>query len=102
MPEPFQRPDCIPSEGPSHSIGTVRSAPDGTLWVGSGDASDFGTVDPTALRTYDEQSMSGKPLHVDRDGRGLPGHPFCPSDTDLDHVCTKLHSKGFATRSAST
>jgi hypothetical protein len=30
--------DCIPSDGLSQSIGTVRSAPDGTLWVGSGDA----------------------------------------------------------------
>src|SRR5436190_7147847 len=25
--------DCIPSEGTSHSVGDVRSAPDGTLWV---------------------------------------------------------------------
>jgi hypothetical protein len=30
--------DCIPSDGLSQLIGTVRSAPDGTLWVGSGDA----------------------------------------------------------------
>ena len=94
-PSPSNDLDCLPSEGSSHSIGTVRSAPDGTLWLGSGDASDFARVDPLALRTYDERSMAGKLLHVDRDGRGLPGHPFCPSDTNLDHVCTKLHSKGF-------
>ena len=39
--------------------------------------------------------MAGKILHVDRDGRGLPGHPFCPSNTNLDHVCTKVWAGGF-------
>jgi glucose/arabinose dehydrogenase/PKD repeat protein len=87
--------DCIPSEGISHSIGSVRAAADGTLWVGSGDAADFNSVDARALRTYDEQSFAGKILHIDRNGRGLPGHPFCPANNNLDHVCTKLHSKGF-------
>src|SRR5688500_10474872 len=42
--------DCIPSDRDVHSIGTVRSAPDGTLWLGSGDASDWSKADPTALR----------------------------------------------------
>jgi glucose/arabinose dehydrogenase len=92
-PSPSNSVDCIPSDSVTHSIGTVRSAPDGTLWVGSGDAAD--SVDPLTFRTYDEQSMAGKILHVDRDGRGLPGHPFCPSDTDLDHVCTKVWAGGF-------
>ncbi len=88
--------DCIPSDGASHSIGTVRSDPsDGSLWLGSGDSADFGGVDNLAFRTYDEASFSGKVMHVDRNGHGLPTHPFCPSDTDLTHVCTKLHSKGF-------
>jgi glucose/arabinose dehydrogenase/chitodextrinase len=87
--------DCIPSDGASHSIGTVRSAPDGTLYVGSGDASDFNIADPLAFRTYDEQSLAGKITHVDRNGNGLPGHAFCPGDADLTHVCTKLYAKGF-------
>src|SRR5436190_1057363 len=81
--------DCIPAEGGSHSIGTVRSAPDGTLWVGSGDAWNY------QFRTYDEQSFAGKIIHVDRDGKGLAGHPFCPSDTNLADVCTKVYAKGF-------
>ena len=46
-PAPSNTVDCIPSEGASHSIGSVRSAPDGTLYVGSGDASSFSNVDPT-------------------------------------------------------
>ena len=94
-PTPSNSVDCIPSNSLSHSIGSVRSAPDGTLWVGSGDGADFGTVDPLAFRSYNEQSLAGKILHVDRNGRGLAGHPFCPTNNNLDHVCTKLHSKGF-------
>ena len=38
-------------------------------------------VDPLAFRTYDPQSMAGKIMHIDRNGRGLPGHPFCPANT---------------------
>jgi glucose/arabinose dehydrogenase len=34
-------------------------------------------------------------MHVDRAGRGLPGHPFCPGEADLTKVCTKLYAKGF-------
>jgi glucose/arabinose dehydrogenase len=94
-PPPSNTVDCIPSDGPSHSIGTVRSAPDGTLYVGSGDSASFNYADATALRTYNEQSMSGKILHIDRNGRGLPGHPFCPTDGNLDHVCAKVFAKGF-------
>jgi PKD repeat protein len=87
--------DCIPSNGASHSIGTVRVDPDdGTLWVGVGDSASFTQVDNLAFRTYDERSLAGKLLHVDRNGRGLPGHPFCPTDGDLTHVCTKVHAKG--------
>ncbi len=94
-PAPANTVDCIPSEGASHSIGSVRSAPDGTLWVGSGDASSFNIVDPLAYRTYNTQSMAGKIMHVDRNGRGLPGHPFCPTNADLTHVCTKIWAGGF-------
>ncbi|HEY1357636.1 MAG TPA: PQQ-dependent sugar dehydrogenase [Thermoleophilaceae bacterium] len=87
--------DCIPADATIHSIGTVRSDPaDGTLWLGSGDGTE-NIVDDSAYRTYDEQSFAGKLIHVGRDGKGLPGHPFCPSDTNLDHVCTKIYAKGF-------
>ena len=93
-PAPSNTVDCIPADSDSHSIGTVRSAPDGTLWLGNGDGSDWSRVDPMALRTYDEQSFAGKIMHIDRNGMGLPGHAFCPTDTDLTHVCTKLYAKG--------
>jgi glucose/arabinose dehydrogenase len=45
--------DCIPSDYDSHSIGTVRAAPDGTLWVGSGDGASYNIVDTRAFRSYD-------------------------------------------------
>jgi PKD repeat protein/glucose/arabinose dehydrogenase len=88
--------DCIPSNGASHSIGTVRVDPaDGSLWVGVGDSASFTQVDNLAFRSLDEQSLAGKILHVDRNGMGLPGHPFCPANTNLGHVCSKVHAKGF-------
>ncbi|HYI36343.1 MAG TPA: PKD domain-containing protein [Thermoleophilaceae bacterium] len=86
--------DCIPSDYDSHSIGTVRSAPDGTLFVGSGDGASYAAADRRALRTYDEQSMAGKILHIDREGRGVAGHPMCASNANLAHVCTKVWAKG--------
>jgi len=94
-PLPANNVDCIPSDGGSHSIGTVRSAPDGTLWIGSGDGANYGGVDPRAVRTHDEQSFSGKLTHIDRNGLGLPGHPFCPEVDNLTQVCTKVWAKGF-------
>ena len=93
-PTPSNTVDCIPADNDSHSIGTVRSDTDGTLWLGSGDGADWSRVDPVALRTYDEQSFAGKIIHVDRNGMGLPGHAFCPTETDLTKVCTKLYAKG--------
>jgi glucose/arabinose dehydrogenase/PKD repeat protein len=88
--------DCIPSEGRSHSIGTVVSAPDGTLYVGSGDASSYAEYDPLAFRVYDNQSLAGKILHIDRDGRAIPGpHPFCSGTATLDDVCAKIYARGF-------
>jgi glucose/arabinose dehydrogenase/PKD repeat protein len=86
--------DCIPASDGVHAIGTVRSDPDGTLWVGAGDGTRNKTLD-SAFRAQSKQSLAGKILHIDRDGRGLAGHPFCPTNTDLDDVCTKVYASGF-------
>jgi glucose/arabinose dehydrogenase len=86
--------DCIPSEGTSHSIGTVRTAPDGTLYVGTGDGNDYKHVDPLTFNDNNPQTYRGKIMHIDRNGHGLPGHPFCPADNDLSHVCTKIFAEG--------
>lgn len=93
-PAPANNVDCIPSDYDSHSIGTVRQFRDGTLFVGSGDGSSYNEAEELTLRTLDERSMSGKILNVDRDGKGLATHPFCPSNTNLDDVCTKVWVRG--------
>jgi glucose/arabinose dehydrogenase/PKD repeat protein len=94
-PAPGPGTDCLPSDGFSHRIGTVRADPDGTLWVGVGDGVTPGSTSPTIMRALDPNVMSGAILHVDRDGRGVKGHPFCPKTTDLTRSCTKIYSKGF-------
>ena len=97
-PAPDDSVDCIPADV-SHVVGTVRSAPDGTLWVGSGDGGDFHALDQLSFRAQVEQSYAGKILHVDRSGNGVSGHPFCQPGAgqpdDLTRVCAKLYAKGF-------
>jgi glucose/arabinose dehydrogenase len=97
-PRPRNASDCIPADGESHMVGTVRSADDGTLWVGSGDGAGEDGVDPLALRAQDVKSYAGKILHVDRAGRGVSGHPYCRThggDGDLARVCAKVYALGF-------
>jgi PKD repeat protein/glucose/arabinose dehydrogenase len=90
--------DCMPGDHYWHSVGTVRvDQGDGTIWLGEGDAlaPPEGVPDPIAFRTFDEATYAGKIIHVDRNGRGVAGHPFCPTETDTTKVCTKLYAKGF-------
>lgn len=68
--------DCIPSDSPSHSVGNVKFASDGSLFATVGDASNFSFVDDDALRVQDLASLAGKVIRVDRDGAGLPSNPF--------------------------
>lgn len=92
-PPPSNDVDCIPSDSSTHSIGTVHSAPDGTLFVGSGDAAGFAAPDPDAFRSYDERSMAGKILRVDRNGDGVATNGFC--GLAVTKVCRKVYAKGF-------
>ena len=57
-PAPADTVDCIPADGFSHAIGTVRADPDGTLWSGRETARVWDGADPKAVRTYDEQTAS--------------------------------------------
>lgn len=69
--------DCIPSDENSHTIGTVAFAPDGSLVVSSGDGSNYGAVDPRALRAQLLDSLAGKILRIDPvTGAGRPDNPF--------------------------
>jgi glucose/arabinose dehydrogenase len=87
--------DCIPSTLPMHAIGTVRSAPDGTLWAGTGDGgAGLQTGSPESYETYSPHSYRGKVFHVRRDGSPVPGHPYCP-EADDDRICAKVFAMGF-------
>lgn len=51
-----------------HSGCRPRFGPDGFLWVGTGDAA----IDETP---QDDESLGGKVLRIDREGRAAPGNP---------------------------
>ena len=68
--------DCIPSENPSHSIGSVRFAADGTIFVTTGDGASFNVVDDDALRSQNLDSLAGKLLHISTTGAGISTNPF--------------------------
>ena len=55
----------------------------------------------SALRTHDEQSFGGKIIHIDRNGNGLPGHPFCPATRTSRRSAPRSTQRASATRSAS-
>ncbi|MFP2924943.1 PQQ-dependent sugar dehydrogenase [Pyxidicoccus sp. 3LG] len=72
--------DCIPSDSASHSVGTIRFAPDGTLFATLGDGARFDGVDDDALRAQDLDSFAGKVVRITRSGEGLPSNPFWTGD----------------------
>ena len=69
--------DCIPADENSHTIGTVLFGSDGSLFVGSGDGSNYTEVDHRALRAQNLDSLAGKILRIDpATGAGLPDNPY--------------------------
>lgn len=75
--------DCLPADASTHTIGSLAFAPDGALFVSSGDGAGFNVVDPRALRSLYLESLAGKILRIDpRTGDGWPDNPFfdpnCP------------------------
>jgi glucose/arabinose dehydrogenase len=72
--------DCIPSDSPSHSVGDLEFAADGSLFVTLGDGAHFTHVDDDALRAQNLDSLAGKLLHITPGGAGLPANPFWNGD----------------------
>lgn len=85
--------DCIPTDDISHSIGSVRFASDGTLFVSTGDGASFNFVDDRALRSQNIDSLAGKMLHITKTGQGIATNPF--ADGDLSHNRSKVWAYGF-------
>lgn len=101
-------PEGIPSLAGSHTVGTIRFAPDGTLLLSTGDGANYafldaggndpegfgpGKNDPAedigAFRALSLNSLCGKVLRVDKDtGLGLPSNPFWDGDPTSDRSRT--------------
>ncbi len=83
--------DCIPADSDSHTIGTLRFAPDGKLFVGNGDGSSYSATDVRALRAQDLNSYSGKILRINKDGTAPGDNPF---DDGTNSIRSKVYSYG--------
>src|SRR5581483_11337978 len=68
--------DCIADDSGSHTLGTIRFAPDGTLFVGNGDGADAAFADARSLRAQDLTSWNGKILRINEDGTAPSNNPF--------------------------
>lgn len=66
----------VPVDAAVHGMTSLVPAADGSLWVTIGDAADFRFADPRSLRALDVDDARGKLLHVQADGRGVPGNPY--------------------------
>ncbi|MBV9960496.1 MAG: PQQ-dependent sugar dehydrogenase, partial [Acidobacteria bacterium] len=83
--------DCIPSDSDTHTIGTLRFAPDGKLFVSIGDGAGYVDADPLALRAQNLDSYSGKILRINRDGSAPGDNPF---DDGTNSVRSKVYAYG--------
>jgi len=77
--------DCIPADG-DHLGADMVFRPDGTIFVSTGDGGggDVEGIEPAAFLAQDPNTLGGKILHVDREGRGLPANPFWNGDPDAN------------------
>jgi glucose/arabinose dehydrogenase len=66
--------DCLPVDGPSHTVDWLAFGPDGALYVSVGDA----TLQPELnIRAQDVDSLAGKMLRIDPlTGQGYRDNPF--------------------------
>ncbi len=66
--------DCVPNEGPVHSVGSLAFGPDGSLYVASGDGINYGWG---SLRAQNLDVLAGKILRINPiNGQGYAGNPF--------------------------
>lgn len=85
--------DYLATDSQSHSIGTVRFAADGSLYVSNADGASYGRVDPRAVRVQDIDNLSGKILRIDPlTGQGLADNPFYNGDPNSNRA--KVYNYG--------
>jgi glucose/arabinose dehydrogenase len=87
-------PDCIPSDGGTHSAGSLHFDRDGTLIASHGDGTHWTGVDPRALRAQNLDSLAGKVLRINpATGAGYPNNPFY--DGNPNSTRSKVLNLGF-------
>lgn len=73
--------DCLPVDEDSHTIGAMRFAEDGSLYVTNGDGASYRSFEPFTRMTYDLDSLRGKILRIDpQTGEGLSDNPYFDGD----------------------
>jgi len=60
--------------------GAIRFGADGSMFLTTGDAAHFDTVNDNALRAQSTSSLVGKMLRITTGGAGLPTNPFWNGD----------------------
>ncbi len=84
--------DCLPSDL-DHLGAQVAFAPDGTLYLSTGDGGGYDSrVETSALRAQDVNALDGKVLHITRNGLGLRSNPFF--DGNVDDNRSKVFAMG--------
>jgi glucose/arabinose dehydrogenase len=84
--------DCLPADG-DHIGSELVFAPDGTIFVSTGDGGGLEVVEPMAFLSHDLEMLGGKILHVDREGRGLSSNPWWTGDPTANR--SKIWAVGF-------
>ena len=75
--------DCLPVDEDSHTIGAMRFAEDGSLYVSNGDGASYHDYAALTEMALNLNSLRGKILRIDADtGKGLPDNPFYDGDPD--------------------
>ncbi len=85
--------DCISSDGPSHSIGDIKFASDGTMFLTVGDSASFNVVDDNALRAQNVDLLAGKLIHITTGGAGVSSNPFWNGNASANR--SKVWAYGF-------
>jgi len=85
--------DCLASYGDVDG-GEIAFAPDGTMFVSTGDGGGFDTqIEPGAINSQSIDALEGKVLRITRDGKGVPSNPFWNGDANANR--SKVWAYGF-------
>ncbi len=93
LPDGTNLRDFIATDSESHTVGGLKFALDGSLFVSIGDGTSYNQVDPRTARVQDIDNLSGKILRIDPlTGRGLSTNPFFNGDPDANR--SKVYQYG--------